>query len=84
MARSASAEATRLHKCSFSFMANFANFTPSVYFMFRGRGGDLVKLVKFDGDGLCLFSKRLERRSSPGRKLRKRWFVRSESSDQYC
>ena len=30
-------------------------------FVFRGRRGDLVKLVWFDGDGLCLFVKRLER-----------------------
>ena len=30
-------------------------------FVFRGRRGDLVKLLWFDGDGLCLFSKRLER-----------------------
>ena len=30
-------------------------------FVFRGRRGDIVKLLWFDGDGLCLFSKRLER-----------------------
>jgi len=30
-------------------------------FVFRGRRGDLVKLLWFDGDGLCLFAKRLER-----------------------
>jgi transposase len=30
-------------------------------FIFRGRRGDLVKLIWFDGDGLCLFCKRLER-----------------------
>jgi transposase len=29
-------------------------------FVFRGRRGDLVKIVWFDGDGLCLFAKRLE------------------------
>jgi transposase len=29
-------------------------------FVFRGRRGDLIKLLWFDGDGLCLFSKRLE------------------------
>jgi transposase len=28
---------------------------------FRGRRGDLIKLLWFDGDGLCLFSKKLER-----------------------
>jgi transposase len=30
-------------------------------FVFRGRRGDLVKLLWFDGDGICLFAKRLER-----------------------
>jgi transposase len=30
-------------------------------FVFRGRRGDLIKMLWFDGDGLCLFSKRLER-----------------------
>ncbi len=30
-------------------------------FIFRGRRGDLVKLIWFDGQGACLFSKRLER-----------------------
>lgn len=29
-------------------------------FAFRGRGGGLVKLLWYDGQGLCLFSKRLE------------------------
>ena len=30
-------------------------------FVFRGKRGDLIKLLWFDGDGLCLFQKRLER-----------------------
>ena len=30
-------------------------------FVFRGRRGDLIKLLWFDGDGLCLLQKRLER-----------------------
>lgn len=30
-------------------------------FIFRGRRGDLVKLLWWSGDGLCLFAKRLER-----------------------
>jgi transposase len=30
-------------------------------FVFRGRRGDRVKLIWWDGDGLCLFAKRLER-----------------------
>ena len=29
-------------------------------FAFRGRSGGLVKLLWYDGQGLCLFSKRLE------------------------
>jgi transposase len=30
-------------------------------FVFRGRRGDLIKLLFWDGQGLCLFAKRLER-----------------------
>ena len=30
-------------------------------FIFRGRRGDLVKVLWHDGDGMCLFAKRLER-----------------------
>lgn len=30
-------------------------------FAFRGRRGDMVKLLWWSGDGLCLFVKRLER-----------------------
>jgi transposase len=30
-------------------------------FVFRGRQGDKIKVLWWDGDGLCLFSKRLER-----------------------
>ncbi len=30
-------------------------------FVFRGGRGDIVKLLWWDGDGLCLFAKRLER-----------------------
>ena len=30
-------------------------------FVFRGKRGDLVKVLWGDGDGLCLFAKRLER-----------------------
>ncbi len=30
-------------------------------FVFRGRRGDLIKIIWHDGQGACLFSKRLER-----------------------
>lgn len=30
-------------------------------FVFRGRRGDLIKLLWWSGDGLCLFIKRLEK-----------------------
>ena len=30
-------------------------------FIFRGRRGDLIKLLWWDSDGYCLFAKRLER-----------------------
>jgi transposase len=30
-------------------------------FVFRGRQGDRIKVLWWDGDGLCLFAKRLER-----------------------
>jgi transposase len=30
-------------------------------FVFRGRRGDLIKILGWDGQGLCLFSKRLEK-----------------------
>ena len=32
-------------------------------FVFRGRGGDLIKVLWWDGQGMCLFAKRLERGS---------------------
>ena len=35
-------------------------FSGQLY-VFRGRRGDLVKILWWDGDGLCLFAKRLER-----------------------
>lgn len=30
-------------------------------FVFRGRRGDLVKIIWWDGQGACMFSKRLEK-----------------------
>ena len=35
-------------------------FSGQLY-VFRGRRGDRVKILWWDGDGLCLFAKRLER-----------------------
>jgi transposase len=32
-----------------------------VLFAFRGKRGDLVKLLWYDGQGMCLFSKRMDR-----------------------
>ena len=39
-------------------------------FVFRGRQGDLIKIIWWDGQGACLFSKRLEKGglSGPPRK----------------
>ena len=34
-------------------------------FVFRGRRGDLIKVIWHDGQGMCLFSKRLERGRFP-------------------
>jgi transposase len=31
------------------------------FYAFRGRRGDLIKILWWDGQGLCLFCKRLER-----------------------
>ena len=31
------------------------------FFVFRGRQGDLIKILCWDGQGFCLFAKRLER-----------------------
>ncbi len=36
-------------------------------FIFRGRRGDQIKVLWADSDGLCLFTKRLERGASSGR-----------------
>ena len=30
-------------------------------FVFRGRRGDLVKVLSWDGQGLCLYAKRMEK-----------------------
>ena len=38
----------------------FTTFTGHL-FVFRGRRGDLIKIIWWDGQGACLFSKRLEK-----------------------
>ena len=50
-------------------------------FVFRGRRGDLIKVLWYDGDGLCLFAKRLERDVSFGRKPRA---ARCRSLERSC
>ena len=40
-------------------------------FVFRGRRGDLIKIIWWDGQGACLFSKRLEKGRSSGRRPRR-------------
>jgi len=43
-------------------------------FVFRGRRGDLIKMLWWDGDGLCLFAKESSEEDSSGRKRRaERW-----------
>jgi len=37
-------------------------------FVFRGRRGGLIKVLWHDGQGLCLFAKRLEVAASSGRR----------------
>ena len=63
-------------------------------FVFRGRQGDLIKIIWFDGQGACLFSKRLERgrfiylvhlktRKSPGLMTRKLSVTELRNSGQF-
>jgi len=35
--------------------------TPGQVFVFRGKDGDLITILWWDDDGLCLFAKHLER-----------------------
>ena len=37
-----------------------ANPFSGALFVFRGRRGDILKILAWDGSGLCLFAKRLE------------------------
>jgi len=50
--------------CGLALMAHEVmkqNRHSGAVFAFRGRRGDLVKLLWYDGQGLCLFSKRIDR-----------------------
>jgi transposase len=44
-------------------VANVLNADPysGAVFVFRGKRGDYVKILTWDGSGLCLFAKRLEK-----------------------
>jgi len=42
-------------------------------FCFRGRRGNLLKVIWHDGQGACLFTKRLERGRFCGRRRRMAW-----------
>jgi transposase len=42
-------------------------------FCFRGRRGNLLKVIWHDGQGACLFTKRLERGAFCGRRRRMAW-----------
>ena len=44
-------------------------------FAFRGKRGDLIKLLWWDGQGLCLFAKRWKRDASCGRSLRREQYL---------
>ena len=54
--RHISASDTYVRICDASHIRTLAICT-----VFRGRRGDLIKLIWHDGDGACLFAKRLER-----------------------
>jgi transposase len=53
-------------------------------FVFRGRRGDIIKCLWFDGDGLCLFAKRLERGRLCGRRRRVEPFASVARSCRCC
>ena len=42
-------------------------------FIFRGRGGDLLKILWHDGLGVSLYAKRLDAAASSGRPPRRAW-----------
>jgi len=45
----------------------------SAVFLFRGKRGDRLKALVWDGSGLCLYAKRLERGNSFGPGHRMGW-----------
>jgi IS66 Orf2 like protein len=47
--------------CRRSLRAHWLTTRTGHLFVFRGRRGDRIKVLWWDGDGLCLFAKRLER-----------------------
>src|SRR5262245_13056842 len=49
-------------------------------FVFRGRRGNLIKVLWHDGQGMCLFSKRLEHGPSGRRRRTGRWRSRRRNS----
>ena len=53
-------------------------------FVFRGRRGDRIKVLWWDGQGLCLFYKRLEQGSSFGRRPKKAKFIYPKHSYPCC
>ena len=59
--RDGSAPRIRWAECAGADRSASNNHSPDTCLCFRGRRGDIVKLLWWDGDGLCLFAKRLER-----------------------
>jgi transposase len=53
-------------------------------FCFRGRPGDLIKLLWWNGDGLCLFAKRLERGRFVWRAPQRGWRCRHGRDYRCC
>ena len=58
-----STEASQLHTGLSALVQNALARSPFCghLFLFRGRRGDLLKVLWWDGTGLCLMAKRLER-----------------------
>jgi transposase len=52
-------------------------------FVFRGRRGDLLKVLWHDGQGMCLFAKRLEKGKRPVRLSITRKFRSDRGAQRY-